>query len=610
MPIISAVDLPPTLPIEPALPAIRAALQECTALVLQAPPGAGKTTRVPLALLDEPWLAGQTILVLEPRRLAARTAAMRMAGLLGEPVGQTVGYRVRFDHQISRQTRIEVVTEGILTRRLQHDPALEGVGLVLFDEFHERSLPADLALALYLDSQRSLRTDLRLLVMSATLDGAAVARLLGDAPIVSSEGRAWPVACHYLPCDVHRFDLTVVVQTIMSALARHDGDVLVFLPGGGEIRQTLRRLEIAAASLELVLVALYGDLPGEAQQRAIQPDRSGRRKVVLATAIAETSLTIEGVTVVVDAGWSRVPRFDPRSGLTRLETVRVSADAAEQRAGRAGRLGPGTCYRLWSEAAHSRLRPRRVPEILEVDLAALALELANWGVNEPATLAWLDPPPPGALAQARALLTDLEALDEQGRITPAGRTLAELPTHPRLAHLLRRGVELGQGSLAADIAALLEERDLLRGDHSSGSDLSARLAALAAFRHEGRSEAQRWAADPVTCARVEQIARRWRELLKITTTPEPSPDPTMVGLLLALAYPDRIARRREGSADRYQLANGRGVRLAVDDPLNGNDWLVAAQLDAGLSEGRIWLAAPAALADLENHLAARISAVG
>ena len=610
MPIISTVDLPPTLPIEPALPAIRAALQECTALVLQAPPGAGKTTRVPLALLDEPWLAGQTILVLEPRRLAARTAAMRMAGLLGEPVGQTVGYRVRFDHQISRQTRIEVVTEGILTRRLQHDPALEGVGLVLFDEFHERSLPADLALALCLDSQRSLRTDLRLLVMSATLDGAAVARLLGDAPIVSSEGRAWPVACHYLPCDVHRLDLTVVVQTIMSALARHDGDVLVFLPGGGEIRQTLRRLEIAAASLELVLVALYGDLPGEAQQRAIQPDRSGRRKVVLATAIAETSLTIEGVTVVVDAGWSRVPRFDPRSGLTRLETVRVSADAAEQRAGRAGRLGPGTCYRLWSEAAHSRLRPRRVPEILEVDLAALALELANWGVNEPATLAWLDPPPPGALAQARALLTDLEALDEQGRITPAGRTLAELPTHPRLAHLLRRGVELGQGSLAADIAALLEERDLLRGDHSSGSDLSARLAALAAFRHEGRSEAQRWAADPVTCARVEQIARRWRELLKITTTPEPSPDPTMVGLLLALAYPDRIARRREGSADRYQLANGRGVRLAVDDPLNGNDWLVAAQLDAGLSEGRIWLAAPAALADLENHLAARISAVG
>ena len=610
MPIISTVDLPPTLPIEPALPAIRAALQECTALVLQAPPGAGKTTRTPLALLDEPWLAGQTILVLEPRRLAARTAAMRMAGLLGEPVGQTVGYRVRFDHQISRQTRIEVVTEGILTRRLQHDPALEGVGLVLFDEFHERSLHADLALALCLDSQNNLRTDLRLLVMSATLDGAAVARLLGDAPIVSSEGRAWPVACHYLPCDVHRLDLTVVVQAIMSALARHDGDVLVFLPGGGEIRQTLRRLEIAAASSELALVALYGDLPGEAQQRAIQPDRSGRRKVVLATAIAETSLTIEGVTVVVDAGWSRAPRFDPRSGLTRLETVRVSADAAEQRAGRAGRLGPGTCYRLWSEAAHSRLRPRRVPEILEVDLAALALELANWGVNEPATLAWLDPPPPGALAQARTLLTDLEALDGQGRITPVGRTLAELPTHPRLAHLLRRGVELGQGSLAADIAALLEERDLLRGDHPSGSDLTARLAALSAFRCEGRSGAQRWAADPAVCARIEQIARRWRELLKIAAAPEPSPDPTMVGLLLALAYPDRIARRREGSADRYQLANGRGVRLAVGDPLSGDDWLVAAQLDAGLSEGRIWLAAPVALADLENHLAARISAVG
>ena len=611
MPIIlpAAAIFSPALPIEPVLPAIRAALQNATALVLQAPPGAGKTTRVPLALLGEPWLTGQTILMLEPRRLAARAAAARMAGLLGEPVGQTVGYRIRFDRQISRQTRIEVVTEGILTRRLQRDPGLNGVGLVIFDEFHERSLHADLALALCLDSQRGLRDDLRLLVMSATLDGAAAAKLLGDAPVVTSAGRAWPVACHYLPGDAHRLDLTGVVRAILTALAQHEGDVLAFLPGGGEIRQVQRRLEAESASAGLALAALYGDLPGAAQQQAIQPDPAGRRKVVLATSIAETSLTIEGVTVVVDAGWTRIPRFDPRSGLTRLETVRVSADAAEQRAGRAGRLGPGVCYRLWSEVTHSRLRPRRVPEILEADLAPLALELANWGVNDPATLAWLDPPPAGALAQARAVLADLDALDEQGRITPTGRTLAELPTHPRLAHLLRRGVALGQGALAADLAAVLEERDLLRGAHPFGSDLTVRLEALQAFRREGRAGAQRWAADGSACSRIEQTARRWRELLKIVAAPEPAPDPALVGLLLALAYPDRIARRREGSADRYQLANGRGARLAVGDPLSGSDWLTVAQLDAGISEGRIWLAAPVVPADLESHLAARIRTV-
>jgi ATP-dependent helicase HrpB len=600
---------PPVLPIEPVLPAIRAALRNSTALVLQAPPGAGKTTGVPLALLDEPWLAGQTILLLEPRRLATRAAAARMASLLGEPVGQTVGYQIRFDRQISRQTRIEVVTEGILTRRLQRDPALEGVGLVIFDEFHERSLHADLALALCLDSQRGLRENLRLLVMSATLDGAAVAQLLGDAPVVTSEGRAWPVSYHFLPSAADRFNLTDVARAILTALAGSTGDVLVFLPGGGEIRQVLRRLEAEPACSGLALVPLYGDLSSDAQQQAIQPDPAGRRKVVLATSIAETSLTIAGVSVVVDSGWSRVPRFDPRSGLTRLETVRVSVDAAEQRAGRAGRLGPGVCYRLWSEAAHTRLRPRRSPEILAADLAPLALELAQWGVSDPMMLAWLDPPPPGALAQARAVLTDLEALDGQGCITPTGRALAELPTHPRLARLLRRGAELGHGALAADLAALLEERDLLRGDHAFGSDLSARVAALRVFRGEGRTGAQRWTADPAACARAEQAARRWRQSLKVSAGQEPEPDSATLGLLLALAYPDRIARRREGSTDRYQLANGRGVRLLPGDPLSGGDWLVAAHLDAGVSEGRIWLAAPVALADLEIQLAARIRTV-
>ncbi|MDG4594655.1 MAG: ATP-dependent helicase HrpB [Candidatus Contendobacter sp.] len=604
------VPSPPTgptlLPIEPVLPAIRAALRESTALVLQAPPGAGKTTGVPLALLDEPWLAGRSILLLEPRRLAARAAAARMASLLGEAVGQTVGYRIRFDNQVSRQTRIEALTEGILTRRLQRDPTLDGVGLVIFDEFHERSLHADLALALCLDSQRGLREDLRLLVMSATLDGAAVARLLGDAPIVTSEGRAHPVTQHYLPRDPDGIDFSAVVRTVLTALPRHAGDLLVFLPGSGEIRQIQRRLEAEPACAGLALVPLYGDLPGDAQQRALLPDPEGRRKIVLATPIAETSLTIEGVSVVVDAGWTRVPRFDPRAGLNRLETVRITAAAAEQRAGRAGRLGPGICYRLWSEATQNRLRPRRDPEILDADLAPLALELAQWGVNDPLALAWLDPPPPGALAQARALLTELEALDEQGRLTPTGQDLAELPTHPRLGHLLRRGVALGHGALAADLAALLEERDLLRGEHPFGCDLTARLEALQAFRRNG---ARSGPADPAACVRVDQAARRWRQLLRVGPGPETPPAAEIVGLLLALAYPDRVARRRDGGADRYLLANGRGARLLAGDPWLGRDWLAVAHLDAGTSEGRIWLATPVDPSDLETQLAARVRTV-
>lgn len=609
---------PTTLPIEPTLPAIRAALRDAPALVLQAPPGAGKTTRVPLALLDEPWLKNSTILLLEPRRLAARAAAARMAAQLNEPVGHTVGYRIRFDRQISRQTRIEVLTEGILTRRLQRDPALEGVRLVIFDEFHERSLHADLALTLCLDSQRELRPDLRLLVMSATLDGVAVARLLGDAPIVTSEGRAHPVNRQYLPRDPDGLDLNVVVRAVLNALGRERGDLLVFLPGGGEIRQVLGRLQAEPACAGLTLAPLYGDLPGEAQQRAIRRDPDGRRKIVLATPIAETSLTIEGIGVVVDAGWTRVPRFDPRSGLTRLETMRVSADAAEQRAGRAGRLGPGICYRLWSETTQSRLRPRRIPEILEADLAPLALELAQWGVTEVSALAWLDPPPSGALAQARELLRELGALDDRDRITSAGQALAELPIHPRLAQLLRRGTALGLVKLAADLAALLEERDPLRGEHPFGGDFTARLDALRDFRRDGRDGARRWWADPTACVRIEQAARRWRALLQRDGSENadeclhPALDPrdgATAGLLLAFAYPDRVARRREGAADRYRLANGRGARLATGDPLAGRDWLVAAHLDAGVGEGRIWLAAPVDPTALETHLADRLRTV-
>jgi len=594
------------LPIEPVLPAILSALRDHCALVLEAPPGAGKTTRVPLALLEEPWLNGKTILLLEPRRLAARAAAVRMADVLGEAVGETIGYRIRFDSRVSDRTRIEVLTEGILTRRLQRDPVLAGVGLVIFDEFHERSLHADLALALCLESQQGLREDLRLLVMSATLDGVPIAGLLGHAPTITSTGRAYPVVRHYLSRDADSLDFNAAIRAVLTALERERGDILVFLPGGGEIRQIQRRLEIEPACAGLLVFPLYGDLPHADQQRAIAPDPSGRRKIVLATAIAETSLTIEGIGVVIDSGWTRRPRFDARSGLTRLETVRVSADAAEQRAGRAGRLGPGVCYRLWSEIGQGRLRSRRVPELLEADLAPLALELAQWGVHDAAALAWLDPPPPGALAQARDLLSALDALDERRHITPTGRKLASLPTHPRLAHLLWRGAAMGLGATAVDLAALLEERDLLRGEHPHGSDLTARLEALQSFRREGADGARRWAADPFACARIERAARRWRQRLKLSSDSRPITEATAIGRLLALAYPDRIAKKRDENSERYRLANGCGARLSAGDPLINYPWLVAAQLDAGASEGRIWLAAPVEPADLEKQFPSQL----
>jgi ATP-dependent helicase HrpB len=599
----------PSLPIEPLIPAIRAELRKHCTLVLQAPPGAGKTTLVPLTLLNEPWLAGRSILLMEPRRLAARAAALRMADLLGEPVGRTVGYRTRFDSQVSRDTRIEVLTEGILTRRLQSDPELQGVGLVIFDEVHERNLQTDLGLALCLEAQQILREDLRLLAMSATLDGDAFARLLHNAPVLTSEGRQHPVSIHYLPRDPDGPLPFTVARAVVQAIEAEPGDILVFLPGGGEIRRTLDLLSAAPTCNDLRPYPLYGDLPQAEQQRAIQPDPEGRRKIVLATPIAETSLTIEGIRIVVDAGQARVPCFEPRTGLTRLETVRIAADSAEQRAGRAGRIGPGVCYRLWSEATQRRLRPRRIPEILEADLAPLALELAVWGVGDVNDLAWLDPPPAGALQQARELLADLGATDAQGRITTEGRRLAALPLHPRLAHSLQRASELGLSELAADLAALLEERDILRGGSDAvGSDVSVRLEALQRYRRDGAAGARVVGADPAACSRVVQAAVRLHRLVrherfKAAAGPVSAES---TGLLLALAYPDRIAQRREQSTDRYLLANGRGARLAETDPLRGRDWLVVAQLDAGNAEGRIHLAAPVDPADLEHHLSGRI----
>jgi len=575
-----------TLPIEEALPQLRAALAAHSAVVLQAPPGAGKTTLVPLALLDEPWLKDNSIVMLEPRRLAARAAAGRMSQLRGENVGEKIGYRIRFESKVSKATRIEVLTEGILTRRLQNDPALEGVGLVIFDEFHERHLHADLALALCLDTQRGLREDLKILVMSATLDGAAVSRLLNNAPIVSSEGRSYPVDVQYLARDPDGRLPDVVAQAIQRALAEHEGDVLAFLPGAWEIRRTQSHIEAALKNSNVDILPLYGDLPWEQQERAIRPGGAhGRRKVVLATPIAETSLTIDGVRVVVDSGYARVPQFDPKSGLSRLVTQRISRASAEQRAGRAGRTAPGVCYRLWGETTQRGLIPQAIPEIRSADLVPLALELSAWGVQDATRLAWLDPPPAASLAQARDLLVELDALDEQGRITSAGRAMAQLPLHPRLAHMLRATEKMQHGALACDIAALISERDILMGEARRSCDLTERLDVLRVFRQQGRKGAEARSADANGCARVEQAARQWRRLIGArdeATTFESD----VAGELLALAYPDRIAQQRAPNGLAYLLANGRGARLPEWEIRLRQPLLVAATLDAGAAQGR------------------------
>ena len=563
------------LPIAEALPALRAALSAHDCAVLQAPPGAGKTTRVPLALLDAPWLAGRSILMLEPRRLAATNAARFMARLLGEEVGRRVGYAIRFERKISRATRIEVVTEGILTRRLQSDPELAGIGLVIFDEFHERNLNSDLALALCRDAQQGLREDLKILVMSATLDAEPVARLLGDAPLVSSAGRAHPVAIRYLDREpVGRLD-EIVAAAVRRALKETSGDLLVFLPGAGEIRRCAARLADLTESVDIR--PLYGDLPFAEQERAIFP--GPRRRVVLATNIAETSLTIDGVAVVVDAGWERRPRFDAARGMTTLVLTRISRASAEQRAGRAGRLGPGICYRLWPEGLHGALLPFTPPEIRGVDLAPLALDLARWGVDDANKLAWLDPPPAGHLARARALLRLLGALDAGDRITPLGEGMAALPLHPRLARLLLAARESGCPALGADLAALLSERDLLSGSelprHAGESDLLDRLELLRRPGAEG----------------VTRAARQFRRLVGMEDSQSAPADGETVGCLLALAFPDRIGREREAGSGRYRLSGGQGARLSPRSSVKGGEWLVAVELEGKPgAEGEIRLA--------------------
>jgi ATP-dependent helicase HrpB len=568
------------LPILEIIPELKRKLASGTTLVLQAPPGAGKSTVLPLELLKEPWLQGKKIVMLEPRRLAARAVATRMASLLGEQVGETVGYRVRFDNRVSRSTRMEVVTEGILTRMLQQDNTLEDVGLVLFDEFHERSLHADLALALCREVQQVLREDLRIVIMSATLDTGKLASLLGNAPVLDSSGRQHPVTYQYQEPEsgipLHR----QMASAIRRAYTQHEGDILAFLPGIGEIQRTQELLEQDLP--QAVLHPLYGDLSPARQQEALLPDSAGRRKIVLATSIAETSLTIEGIKVVVDSGYSRVPRFDLRTGLTRLETVRVTRDTADQRAGRAGRLGPGTAIRLWSEGYHHHLVPHNTPEILEADLTPAVLELSNWGVKQILDLAWLTPPPSAAVARARELLRQLGALEDD-RITERGKELLRLPTHPRIAHLLLEGTVFGLKALATDIAALLEERDPL--SREAGSNLTLRVEALRRWR--GKEYAH---ADRNVLERIERVAASWRKTLGVATDNVLPPD-HQVGRLLAAAYPERIARQREQN-NRYRLANGRLVKLEEHDPLSHESWLAVAHMDAGSNEGRIHLAAP------------------
>ena len=574
------------LPIDDALPRLTQAMRADNATVLGAPPGAGKTTRVPLVLLDEPWTGNKKILLLEPRRLAARAAASRMAATLGEQVGDTVGLRVRFGSKVSKRTRIEVITEGVFTRLVLDDPSLDGIAAVLFDEFHERSLDADLGLALARDAQQGLREDLRLLVMSATLDGARVAALLGDAPVVESEGRAFPVETRYLPRDPRDRIERPVADAVGRALRADPGSLLVFLPGAAEIRRTETLLKEQVRDPNVDIVALFGALETRDQDRAISPAPPGRRKVVLATSIAETSLTIEGVRVVIDSGLSRVPRYEPDVGLTRLETVRVSRAAADQRRGRAGRTEPGVCYRLWDAGQTGSFDAYTRPEILSADLTSFMLDLAQWGETDPGKLAFIDPPPGPALKEARALLTELGALDDQGRITDEGRKLRALPLPPRLARMVVDAGELGAGADAAAIAAILTERGLGGDD----VDLSARLDQFRRDRSRRGEEAK-------------AMVKRWRGVLPESSRNDEDLSP---GAILALAYPERIAKNRGGGTGVFLLANGRGGQVDPASALARQPFLAVAELTGAAASSRIVLAAAITPEDIEARFAERI----
>jgi ATP-dependent RNA helicase HrpB len=577
------------LPIDAVLGDLSRTLEAHNAAVLVAPPGAGKTTRVPLALLDAPWAKGKKIIVLEPRRIAARASADRMAKSLGERAGETVGYRVRFGSKISRATRIEVVTEGIFTRQIMDDPELSGVAAVLFDEFHERSLDADLGLALARDAQTGLREDLRIVVMSATLDGARVARLLGEAPVVESEGRAFPVETRYLGRKADAPIERQMADAIASALRADSGSVLAFLPGAAEIRRTQNFLAERVQDASIEIVPLFGALDAAVQDRAIAPAPKGTRKVVLATSIAETSLTIEGVRIVVDSGLARVPRYEPDIGLTRLETVRASRAAVDQRRGRAGRTEPGVCYRLWDEPQTASLAPYTQPEILSADLSSLVLDLAQWGVADPAALSFLDPPPQPAWKEAKSLLSELNALDGDGRITAEGRSLRALALPPRLARMIVDSHRAGSGEAAAEIAAILTERGL-GGD---SADLEYRRDQFRRDRSPRASSAR-------------DLARRWASQVAASEKAGQQED-LSTGLMLAYAFPDRVARNRGNGS--FVLANGRGAAVEQTSSLARAPYIAIGEMTGTAASGRILLAAQITEDDIERHFAEHIETV-
>lgn len=565
------------LPVTEVIPEVRQQLADGNTLIVSAPPGAGKSTLLPLALLGQDWLRGKKIIMLEPRRLAARAIASRMADLLNEEVGETVGYRIRFENRVGSKTQLEVVTEGILTRMLQHDNALENVGLVIFDEFHERSLHADVALALCREAQQVLRPDLRVMVMSATLNLSELPALL-NAPVVESKGKQYPVEVIYTSDADEMLLPELTARTVATAAQRHEGDTLVFLPGEGEIRKCE---EILSQHLpDFSIHPLYGQLPQQEQFLAIVPNKYGRRKIVLATSIAETSLTIEGIRIVVDSGFGRISRFDARSGLSKLETIRISKDSADQRAGRAGRLSSGVCYRMWTMATHERLASHRTPEILEADLASLVLDMAQWGVKDIFHLTWLTPPPKAHLAQAMDTLVQLNAL-ENGRITEHGRQIQKLACHPRIAHMLLMSKDGKQKQLASDIAAVLEERDPL--SREAGIDINLRIEALRRAR-ENKGGGKRF-------ARIEKAAASYRRMLHVEAD-NGAFDAYDTGLLLAYAYPERIASARPGNNAQFQLANGKIAAAGHKDDLAHEPWLAVAHMDLREGLGKIFLAAP------------------
>ncbi len=583
------------LPIASVIPQLQKSLSTHPIVLLTAEPGAGKTTHVPLVLQNEIWLGTKKIIMLEPRRLAARAAARRMATLLRESAGETVGYRTRLDTKVGPTTKIEVVTEGILTRILQHDPSLNEYGLVIFDEFHERSLQADLGLALTLQTQSLFRKDLRLLIMSATLDTRTLTQQLKQAPVITCKGKMFPVETRYLGSFENREFAQQVAKTIQRLLKTETGNMLVFLPGAGEIRRVEQQLSDLSLPQQTLITSLYGNLSPQAQDQAILPPPTGWRKVVLSTNIAETSLTIEGIRIVLDIGLMRFPRFDPGSGMSRLTTITISQASAEQRRGRAGRLEPGLCVRCWSETTQRTLAPRTPPEILDTDLTSLALELAVWGIQDPAELFWLDPPPTGALAQARQLLRSLGALSIEGHVTEHGRKMADLPLHPRLAHMVLQGIRRQLGTLGCDLAAVLSERDLLKGSAAQDqTDLRSKMEEYYRQTHGGTGSG--------VIQRISQASQRWQKMLGITAQPgNQKHNIDLIGIPLAQAYPDRIAQRQANESRRYKLANGRLARFRHPDPLEHKEFLVIADLDGTQPVAHIYIATPIDRDDLFKH---------